>query len=1094
MVASGSYFVNHKARRFDSTAGPWWDEPVLRKTFFGDPLILASGPRDAEAKLLSCLEDLVPRSPESFGPPVRIVVPSRSLRRHVLKALADRFGAVVGVVVQTHRALALEVLERGAVELPAGGARVQDLLARRFAAAEDGLRRDLSGFDDGYAPVAAAVRDLLDAGFGSEFFVPVTESVSASVPGPEGVRAAAVVRVAAKCHTAAETMGLAHRGTLHEWATRVLIERGEAALPSRAVLIYGFAEATGLLSDFLETLVRQVNARIVLDHPPDPVRPAHRDSGWVFTRRLLDRLAGMGSGEAALEPDSEALQRTIAAFTAPGPEAEVRETAQRIWLLMGQGVAPEDIGVTYRQIGPSTAAAVRRHFGRLGIPFSGEGAQIPGGALARRASALVEVLTLGPGARTESWLNAGAWSDTLKTRELDLALRTVGAARLVQVAALEVDEVVGPDGLRLPVVEGMDEVEGEDRKRRRVMARPGLEVAVAEAGALVRVLGERPRRATVGVFFDWVREVLEHLGRRAGVEEGDGLSRALDGLEHELPEALEIEWTEFAPLLTRSLEGLGAAPLSGQGGGVQVLTVMEARGRTFEHLFVLNLNRGVFPAQMADDPVFSTAARRAVTDLLLDLPLKERDRPEERYLFAQLMASAPSVTLSWQCVDAEGKELNPSVFVERLRLGEVLWWARDGEESEASSRECAQVDAAPDVFGRRPEESMRPPLEHAVVEGLEERGAGFSAAMGRLVDRDIGQLLAVLDELDPPNERCDLGPFLGVIGMRPPEDVWVTFVEAFAACPWKVFLERVLGLEAPPEASFSEESLGGAIVGSVVHEVLERVAVEQGVGSREGLNQVRGRQGVSVLWPDPTKLERITNEVARRKTVEIGVPALGPAVAQNAKGFLERARDLAWPNGEAMVLGVESIGQAGFRWQRFPSEREETTFVKFRADRVDPRAEGEGLILLDYMTGEPAGVSPKLAIARGRLLQGAAYVLGGGEAALGRYVVLKDVKKPLVEIDQELAGGVVEPVRAIFGSWAEGVFFPRLSDPDGKSEGDSCGWCLLKSACMHGDSGVRRRMVEAFDAMDEEAPLRLMWELPKKKADSASRSGPKAKA
>lgn len=1008
----------------------------------------------------------------------------------MLKVLADRFGAVVGVAVQTHRALALEVLERGGVAAPAGGARVQDLLARRFAAGEDGLRRDLADFDDGYAPVAAAVRDLLDAGFGSEHFESVTEAVSESVAGPEGARAAAVVRVAAKCHTVAETMGLAHRGTLHEWATRVLSERGEAVLPSRAVLIHGFAEATGLLSDFLEALVRHLNARVVLDHPVNPARPAERDPGWVFTRRLTDRLAGPGSGDE-LDPGFGTSQSKINGFTAPGPEAEVREIAGRIRRLFEGGVVPERVGVVFRRLSPSTTAAIRRHFGRLGIPFSGEGAQAPGGAPARRASALAEILTLGPDARTQSWLNAGAWRDSLKTRELDLALRTVGVARLVQVAAFEVDEVVGADGLRLPVVEGMDEIDGEDRRRRRTLARRDLEEVVAHAFTLVQILERRPGRAPVGIFFDWIREVLEGLGLRPGLAPDDGFSRTLDGLEYELPEDLEVEWTEVAPLLTRSLEGLGSTPVGGQGGGVQVLTVMEARGRTFEHLFVSNLNRGVFPAQGADDPVFSALARRAAAQVLPDLPLKERDRPEERYLFAQLLASAPSVTLSWQRVDADGKEMNPSVFAERLRLAGVLWWARGIDGDDPAPVGCAEAVATPDVFGRRPKENVRPALEHAVVEGLEERGAGFSAAIGRLVGSDSRRLEAVLDELDPPVARRDLGPFLGVIGLRPPKKVWITFLEDLVACPWKVFLERVLGLEAPPEASFSEEGFGGAIVGSVVHEVLENVVVEQGVGSREDLKDVRGRQGVRVLWPKAAELEKTTTEVARRKTVELGVPALGPAVAEYARGFLERARDLAWPAGEAMVLGVESIGQAEFRWQRRGGEEEETTIVNFRADRVDRAPAGEGLILLDYKTGNPAGVAPRLAIARGLLLQGTAYVLGGGEGAVGRYVVLKDVRNPVVDVDETLAEGVVEPAQAIFGSWAKGVFFPRVSAPDGSADGESCRWCALKSACLHGDSGVRMRLTDAFRAMDEDDPLRLMWELPKKKIEASSRSGAK---
>jgi len=783
----------------------------------------------------------------------------------------------------------------------------------------------------------------------------------------------------------------------------------------------------------------------------------------------------------------------IDAFRAPGPEAEIREIVERIRRLINEDVIPETVGVVFRRLSPSTIAAIRRHFSRHGIPFSGEGVQAAGGALARQAAALAELLTLGRQAGTGSWLVGSVLGDHLERREVDLAMRTLGAAHLHEVAALQIEDVVGDHGLRLPVVESMDEVDGQPKKRRRTMAKRDLERAVADAGALVRMLETRPERATVGAFFDWIRVVFGLITRGLEGDRPDDLARAFEKLEGELPGSIEVGWTELAPLVMRALEGLGAEPLGGQGGGVQILTVMEARGRTFEHLFLPNLNRGVFPIQGADDPVFSSKARCAVAPLLPEIPLKPRDRPEERYLFAQLLSAAPRITLSWQTVDADGKELNPSVFVERLRLGGVVWWPRDGQGVGENAGTGALAQSVPDAFGPRPIESPRPLLEHGVVEGLEGRGAGFFVALGRLADIDPGHTRAVLDEIDPKEARSDLGPFLGAVGMHPAAEVWVTFVEALVGCPWKAFLERVLGIEAPPEASLSEEGLRGSIVGSVVHEVLERVVIERGGGSRQGLDQVRGGQAVRVPRPDAATLGRIATQVARRKTIEEGVPLLGRAVGELARVFLERARELAWPNGEALVLGVETLGRAGFSWVQPGSGEETNTVIRFRADRVDRRPDGEGLVLTDYKTGLPTTSSAKLAIARGQLLQGAVYALGAGQGSLGRYVVLKDVPKPLIEIDEVTAEGVVQPVGVVLESWAEGVFFPRLSAPDGRLEGASCRWCRLRSACLHGDSGVRRRMVETFAAMNEDVPLRQLWELPTVKVSASPRSTSKKK-
>ena len=88
-------------------------------------------------------------------------------------------------------------------------------------------------------------------------------------------------------------------------------------------------------------------------------------------------------------------------------------------------------------------------------------------------------------------------------------------------------------------------------------------------------------------------------------------------------------------------------PMGGSGGGVQVLSVMEARARTFRHLFVVAVNRGLFPRALAEDALLPETLRaRLAADVLPHVPLRARSADEERYLFAQLLSSAPSVSLS----------------------------------------------------------------------------------------------------------------------------------------------------------------------------------------------------------------------------------------------------------------------------------------------------------------------------------------------------------------------------------------------------------------------------------------------------------------
>src|SRR6185295_13636737 len=149
--------------------------------------------------------------------------------------------------------------------------------------------------------------------------------------------------------------------------------------------------------------------------------------------------------------------------------------------------------------------------------------------------------------------------------------------------------------------------------------------------------------------------------------------------------------------------------LGGAGGGVQVLSVIEARGRTFERLFVLGLARDAFPRTVREDPLLPDTLRtvlggRTGEGVLPDLPLKARGFDEERHLFAQLLSAAPEVTLSWPAADAEDRPLARSPLLDRLAPGAA---ESAPERAPALWAQPAADDPAP-----------RPAFERAVLAGL----------------------------------------------------------------------------------------------------------------------------------------------------------------------------------------------------------------------------------------------------------------------------------------------------------------------------------------------------------------------------------------
>ena len=84
------------------------------------PIRLARGARAVEARLAVEVAELVSaseREPQLLRYPVRVVVPSSSLRLHLSASLMHHFGrGVAGVNVQTLYALALEIVERAGGE------------------------------------------------------------------------------------------------------------------------------------------------------------------------------------------------------------------------------------------------------------------------------------------------------------------------------------------------------------------------------------------------------------------------------------------------------------------------------------------------------------------------------------------------------------------------------------------------------------------------------------------------------------------------------------------------------------------------------------------------------------------------------------------------------------------------------------------------------------------------------------------------------------------------------------------------------------------------------------------------------------------
>jgi hypothetical protein len=1064
-------------------------------------LELHPGPCATEAALLEEVGRLAAASrecPELLREPIRIVVPSRSLREHVAARLVAEHGAVAGVVVQTLRGVACEIVRRAGEATP-GGDSLFPVLVRRCAAADPALREALEELHDGYGVVAATVGDLLDAGLEEAHAEGIEEWLAEVVGGVLARRGRGLVRVALSVARELAAHELEHRSGVLQRAAALLGDAPEL-LPARAMLVHGVADVTGRAAELLEALVRR-QVLVLVDHPPDPADPASRDSGVVFTDRLLTRLA-LPSVRASVRADPPRL----GAFRAPGAEAEVREVAERCASLIEQGVRPEAIGIVARDLS-EYAAPVRVQLTRVGVPFSGApGAAVVRGPEAHAGDAVLALLREGGALPADRWLDATDWLAPLYERDLRLGLHALGLARLGDVASLDVAAVLGPaDVYRLPVRRGLRREESEDpsstddgegssdergaparsrlRAVSRMLSRKLLETAQARAAGAAHRLASWPAEATLEHHLRELAGLLaDDLGwnsRPGGAERGraprgvaeQGRSawhqKARELLD-EVGSGVRLAREELVLLLERATRDVGLKPLGGSGGGVAVLSVVEARARTFEHLFVIGLGRDRFPRPIVDDPLLPDAVRIRLCELLPDLPVKNRGFEEERYLFAQLCSAAPDVTLSWQEVSDDGKDRAPSPLVQRLLL--------------AGSGLAGKDSLVAEVLGERPGAAV-PELERAIRRAL----AGDSGGLGE-------ERARVVSELDPPYEqRARLGPYFGSTGSLPDlGDLHVTRLEAMARCGWQAFLERVLRVEPLPDARIALPSLDPRLLGSVVHAVLEKVATAAGVPANGVLDA--SAPAFDVPWPGEEVLGGLLQQASLEAIREEGItqPGFATVLSRRARPFLERARSIDWASGVLRgVVGVEVEGSA-----RVAGDAGEELRVLFRADRVDRVASGSRLT--DYKTGRPVYGEAKTpgkrleklldALGDGTWLQAAAYARADLQegAASGRYLFAKDLDVAPFEIevtgeDTEVGVRFERAVRTLLAQLAEGCFVPRLVEPDGSVPRRCTEWCAVSDACLQHDTGSRHRLLAWASGTSSGSPAeevaRRGWQL-----------------
>ncbi|GAB4369331.1 MAG: hypothetical protein Kow0062_03150 [Acidobacteriota bacterium] len=1070
----------------------------------GHELVRAPGARAAREWLLGALEAELSaeRALEPGAAPVRVIVPSRTLRGDLLADLCRRRSRpAVGLVVQTLTGAAFEILER-AGSPPPRGAELFEVLVCRAARRHPALSEMLDRWEAARGQIAAAVRDLLDAGLADlPSPDPLLELVEETWPA--GRRAERVRQViACACDVAAGLAAIAGAAGVPVGRTSdALSHAGELLgsgtpelFPARRVFVYGFADATGRAVALLERLVQLAQGTVVVDVPRLPgTGCGSPEIASAYTARFESHFGALASRDAPA-----AAPARLTEIVAPGPEAEIRAIADAIRARLDAGCPPEAIGVVFRQPTLHDGAAIARHFGRLGIPFTAESLPAAATPAGRRAVALADLLSAGGRAPVDRLLDAQAREEFAPgLGDVRLALRAHGIVRVGALAQVHADTLPGPpDELVVPAPGGADTDDDARRVRHRRVSRRSVDRIADLARSLTALLAhDLPARGPAHAF---VRPLVgfarSGLGWSPERPDSAGALAALEALERDLPDGIALERDEALRLAATALERSARATATCARAGVRVLDALAARGLVFRTLFVPRMVRDVFPRVIDDDPILPDAVRQRLEEVLPDIPVKARGWDEERHLFRSLAAAADEVVFSRALVDRDGRERAESPLLVELKARQV---------------ELEVVEARPfhglGQDGALPEPSTA--FEAALLAGL--HGLAGGAARERLVAAaleegwarcagDAPQLdpalvasarVGAARELDVTHHENDLGPLFGFVGRVAPEGdlrdrdrPWpVTTIERYAACPWQALVGRVLRLGQPPDPLASVVGPTRRLVGSVVHRVVAGLAEgASGARTTRTLDEVLARTPRPLPPLDGDALERRLLEAARDVLIEEGLalPGLERLVARRARSLVETAWHRLQERGLA-VRGAEVEGEVCV--SPHADER-----VLFRADLALAAESGED-VLLDLKTGRVPDdlrgkradtVARKLlaAAAAGTRLQAAVYaraLAAAGRTGRGGYLYCDpddphagDAAPELDAADAGVVDALEQAVPRLLAGIDAGLFAPRLIDVmrDDTSEPRLCKVCDVRQACRQGDSSATVRLRWWLDA------------------------------
>lgn len=288
----------------------------------------------------------------------------------------------------------------------------------------------------------------------------------------------------------------------------------------------------------------------------------------------------------------------------------------------------------------------------------------------------------------------------------------------------------------------------------------------------------------------------------------------------------KIKWQDFRRDLGIAIDNttVNAARSINRLGRVLLATVFDVRGLSHDHIFLIGLSEGIFPAPTPEDALYLDSERAAMQQRQLPI-LTRAEAADESSLFYEIASLARrSLILTRPYIDAKGNEWPASPYWRSVRDVVNVTVERLPMASGASLETVAHpselmLTLAQALSGNQYEAADKPFQVHnwlLTQPALAPRW--LNVLYGRAIEERRDSIRIPHDlysgYLSDPALLTYVATVLG------PDRVWsASQFNEYGICPYRFFAKRLLKIEAIKEP---EEGMDQLQLGSIFHKILEQ--------------------------------------------------------------------------------------------------------------------------------------------------------------------------------------------------------------------------------------------------------------------------------